>query len=55
MFLASHSDGTPDFYMNCVVGLVRKYYGDEIPRALFALWEEDRRQPLLDDLTWLFL
>ena len=35
--------------------LFRSYYGDEITRALFALWEEDRRQPLLDDLTWLFL
>ena len=24
-FLAMQSDGKPDFYMNCVVGLVHKY------------------------------
>lgn len=23
-FLALKADGTPDFYMNCVIGLVRK-------------------------------
>ena len=33
----SKADGTPDFYMNCVIGLVRKWLGDEMPRRLFAL------------------
>lgn len=27
-FLALKADGTPDFYMNCVIGLVRKWLGD---------------------------
>lgn len=27
-FLALRSDGTPDFYMNCVIGFVHKWLGD---------------------------
>ena len=27
LFLARNTDGTIDFYMNCIVGLVHKYYG----------------------------
>ena len=49
-----HTDGTIDFYMNCVVGLVHKYYGDELVRSLFDAWEGDIRQAMLDDLTWLY-
>ena len=41
--------------MNCVVGLVHKYYGDELVRSLFDAWESDIRQAMLDDLTWLYL
>ena len=41
--------------MNCVVGLVHKYYGDELVRSLFDAWEGDIRQAMLDDLTWLYL
>ncbi len=33
LFLARNTDGTIDFYMNCVVGLVHKYYGDDLLRA----------------------
>lgn len=55
LFLAQEPDGSPVFYMNCVVGLVRKYYGDGVPRALFARWDGDARQAMLDDLAWLFL
>ena len=40
-FLALKADGTPDFYMNCVIGLVRKWLGDEMPRRLFALRAAD--------------
>ena len=54
-FLALRSDGTPDFYMNCVVGLVHKWLGDEMPRRLFALWAGDARQAMFDDLAWLAL
>ena len=30
-FLAMQTDGRPDFYMNCVIGLVHKWFGDEMP------------------------
>lgn len=54
-FLALRSDGTPDFYMNCVIGFVHKWLGDEMPHRLFALWAGDVRQAMLDDLAWLAL
>ena len=54
-FLALKADGTPDFYMNCVIGLVRKWLGDEMPRRLFALWADDTRRSSFDDLAWLAL
>ena len=54
-FLALKADGTPDFYMNCVFGLVRKWLGDEMPRRLFALWADDTRRSAFDDLAWLAL
>ena len=55
LFLARNTDGTIDFYMNCIVGLVHKYYGDSLVRSVFDSWEGDVRQPMLDDLTWLYL
>ena len=32
LFLALDAQGSPDFYMNFVVGLVHKWYGEEMPR-----------------------
>ena len=55
LFLARNTDGTIDFYMNCIVGLVHKYYGDSLVQSLFDLWEGDIQQSQLDDLTWLYL
>lgn len=55
LFLARYTDGTVDFYMNCIVGLVHKYYGDDRVRELFQTWDGDVKQTLLDDLTWLYL
>ena len=55
LFLAHNTDGTIDFYMNCIVGLVHKYYGDDLVRSLFDCWDGDIRQSQLDDLTWLYL
>ena len=55
LFLARNTDGTVDFYMNCIVGLVHKYYGDDLLRDLFATWDGDLRESQLDDLTWLYL
>ena len=54
-FLALKSDGEPDFYMNCIVGLVHKWLGDEMPRRLFSLWAGDARQSVFDELAWLAL
>ena len=55
LFLARNTDGTIDLYMNTVVGLVHRYYGDALIRSIFGLWEGDVRQSLLDDLAWLYL
>ena len=55
LFLARNTDGTVDFYMNCIVGLVHKYYGDARIREVFRSWEGDIRQSQLDDLSWLYL
>ena len=55
LFLAHNTDGTIDFYINCIVGLVHKYYGDDLVRSLFDCWDGDIRQSQLDDLTWLYL
>ena len=55
LFLARNTDGTVDFYMNCIVGLVHKYYGDALIREVFRSWEGDLRQSQLDDLSWLYL
>lgn len=55
LFLSMDTSGSPERYMNCIVGCVRKWYGEEMPKCLFAAWEDDRRQGLLDDLAWLAL
>ena len=55
LFLARNTDGTVDFYMNCIVGLVHKYYGDARIREVFCSWEGDIHQSQLDDLSWLYL
>lgn len=55
LFLAQHADHSPDLYMNGIVGLVHKYYGENIIRSLFACWAGDVHQTMLDELTWLYL
>lgn len=54
-FLALRSNGEPDFYMNCIIGLVHKWLGDKMPNRLFARWAGDTRQAVFDDLAWLAL
>ena len=54
-FLAMRSDGQPDLYMNCIIGLVHKWFGDDMPKKLFASWADDARQTMYDDLAWLAL
>ena len=55
LFLARYTDGTTDFYMNTVVGLIHKYYGEALIRSVFDAWDGDLRQTMLDDMTWLYL
>lgn len=55
LFLSLNADGTPNLYLNTIVGCVRKWYGEREPAVLFAAWAGDRRQALLDDLAWLAL
>ena len=55
LFLARYTDGTTDFYMNTIVGLTHKYYGDTLIRNIFDCWDGDLRQAMLDDMTWLYL
>ena len=55
LFLAHNTDGTVDFYMNTIVGLVHKYYGDKLINRIFDRWAGDLRQAMLDDLAWLYL
>lgn len=55
LFLSLNPDGTPNLYLNTIVGCVRKWYGEEGPAKLFEVWAGDRRQALLDDLAWLAL
>ena len=54
-FLALKPNGEPDFYMNCIIGLVHKWFGDEMPARLFSAWVGDARQSVFDELTWLAL
>lgn len=55
LFLSLNADGSPNLYLNTIVGCVRKWYGEEGPAQLFQAWAGDRRQALLDDLAWLAL
>ena len=55
LFMSYGTDKKPDYYMNCIVGFVHKWYGDQMVRDLFAAWEGDVRQGTMDDLAWLAL
>lgn len=56
LFLAIHKrSGIPNFYMNLVIGLTYKYYGEDVVNQLFDRWRGDMHQSMLDDLTWLML
>ena len=54
-FMAIDSKGMPDIYMNTVIGLVSKWYGEEMTKDLFGRWAGDHRQAMLDDLAWMAL
>ena len=56
LFLAIHKrSGIPNFYMNLVIGLTYKYYGEGVVNQLFDRWRGDIHQSMLDDLTWYYM
>ncbi|MCI2047143.1 MAG: hypothetical protein LKJ90_05455 [Faecalibacterium sp.] len=54
-FMALDTAGAPDFYMNCVIGFVTRWYGEDFLQRLFSFWHGDHRQAQFDDLAWLAL
>jgi len=54
-FVAFDAEGIPDFYMNCIIGLVYKWYGNDVVRDLFDGWTGDTQQSTLDGMAWLAL
>lgn len=55
LFLAMHPDGTPDIYMNSIIGYACKWYGIDHIKTFFDCWKDDVQQAMLDDLAWLAL
>ena len=56
LFLAVETgDLDSDLYMNLIIGLAYKYYGEKAISTLFGYWNGDISQAMLDDLTWLYL
>jgi len=54
-FVAFDAEGAPDFYMNCIIGLVYKWYGADMIKQLFDAWTGDTQQSTLDGIAWLAL
>ena len=54
-FLSFFQDGTPDFYMNSIIGYVRKWYEPEIINRLFDLTGHSFFHETLDGLLWVAL
>ena len=52
LFLAVETgDLDSDLYMNLIIGLAYKYYGEKAISTLFGYWNGDISQAMLDDLT----
>lgn len=54
-FLAFTQDGKPDFYMNSVIGYVRKWYGGEELSGLFDAVGLSLMRETLDGVLWIGL
>lgn len=54
-FLSFFQNGTPDFYMNSIIGYVRKWYEPEIINRLFDLAGRSFFHETLDGLLWVAL
>lgn len=54
-FLAFTPDGEPDFYMNSIIGYVRKWYDSQIMHRLFDTVGEALLKETFDGLLWIAL
>ena len=54
-FMAFQLDGEPDFYMNSIIGYVRKWYDPDIMEQLFSTIQEGLFKETYDGLLWIAL
>lgn len=54
-FLAFHRDGSPDIYLNSIVGFVRRYYDGELLHRYVCELEESLLRDTFTDILWLGL
>ena len=54
-FLAFNDDGSPDLYLNSIIGFVRKWYDQKLLTELFASLNESALRETFADLLWLGL
>lgn len=54
-FLAFFQDGSPDLYMNSIIGYVHKWYDPKIMNRLFDLTAQSFLRETLDGLLWVAL
>ncbi len=54
-FMAFQLDGEPDFYMNSIIGYVRKWYDKDIMDRLFSSVQEGLFKETYDGLLWIAL
>ena len=54
-FMAFQLDGEPDFYMNSIIGYVRKWYDPDIMEKLFSAIQEGLFKETYDGLLWIAL
>lgn len=55
VYLAFTQDGTPDFYMNSIIGYVYKWYDRKIMNGLFDIVKDAFLRETFDGLLWIAL
>ncbi len=55
VFIAFTQDGQPDFYMNSIIGYVRKWYDHQIMKELFDAVENSLLKETFDGVLWIGL
>ena len=52
-FLAFHRDGSPDLYLNSVVGFAHRFYDQQLLHAYVCRLDESLLRELFSDILWL--